>query len=340
MFSRPRIPNSGLLEETKRVGRLLDTIVRIQTRPKAWTRKALAQAYEISERRVQEDLDILVHRLRLPLAHCRTGYYFTDIQVLPSVVFTFGEAVALLLSASVGRNMAGVDSAELAAALARLKDAFPADLQRLVHTLDVPGESAAISEGRRQMLEWLQEAIATRTTVEMVYITASRDGARTERAVDPYALVPYVRSFHLVGYCHQRQEVRIFKVDRIRRLRLTPEHFETPEGFDVEGYLGQSWGLMRGIARQPELVRIRFAPRAGRWVSEERWHPGQQAEWQPDGSLLFSLRIGITPAFVRWVLYYGADAEVLEPAWLAQEVRKEAKAIVENYDKGDEGRKP
>lgn len=322
--------------ETKRVARLLDIIARISARPKFWTRHALAQTFEISERQVQEDLAILKHGLLLPIEHCKQGYYFTRPQVLPSVTFAFGEAMALLLAAQVGQAMAGVDGAQLAAALSRLQDAFSPALRRLVQPLCA---ALPVETGRRpETLELLQEAIATHTTVEMRYATASRQGEESERAVDPYALVPYVRSFHLVAYCHQRGEVRIFKADRIGALRLTTRHFEPPADFDLRAYLSEGWGLMRGAAGAPEEVRIRFVARAGRWVAEEKWHPGQTVEWQPDGSLIFALRVGITPALVRWVLYYGAEATVLQPAWLADEVRREAAQVAQAYD-GDDGSK-
>lgn len=321
----------GALEETKRVARLLDMIVRISTRPKMWTRRALAQAFEISERRIQEDLEILVHRLHLPLGHCRTGYYFTNHRPLGAVSFAFGEAVALLLAASVARATAGVGSAELAAALTRLKEAFPVELRGLLDALEPAGGTSSIDRRRQHLLELLQEAIATRSSVEMRYATASRGDAESEREVDPYALVPYVRSFHLVGYCHRREEVRIFKVDRVQGLRLTGRRFEVPEDFDLEEYLGGSWGLLRGAGRAPELVEIRFTRQAGRWVSEERWHPSQRIEWRADGSMLFSARLGVTPAFVRWVLYYGGEAEVLRPAWLREAVVQEAGAVLARY---------
>lgn len=259
---------SGALEETKRVARILDIIARISSRPKVWTRRALSQAFEISERRIQEDLEILVHRLHLPLAHCKQGYYFTQSKALPAVTFAFGEAVALLLAAQVGQTTAGVDSAQLAAALSRLRESFPPELQRLVQDLQVTAGGPA-DRSRREILERLQEAVATHTTVEMLYATASRADAETKRAVDPYALVPYVRSFHLVGYCHLRGEIRIFKTDRIRDLRLTGRQFEPPPDFDLSDYLSEGWGLMRGAARGPEEVVIRFSPRAGRWVAEE-----------------------------------------------------------------------
>jgi len=327
----PWAENAGIAEETKRVARLLDIIGRISSRPKVWTRRSLAEVFEISERRIQQDLEIVVHRLCLPLARSRTGYYFTSPHAFPSVNFAFGEAVALLLAAKAGESLSGVGSAELAAALHRLKDAFPPEFRPLVESLD-RGVSLSEQDDRRQRtLELLQEAMASRRTVQMRYASASRGGEQTERRVDPYAIVPYVRSFHLVGYCHLRQEVRIFKVDRIKSLQVTRQQFQIPDDFDLKEYIGDSWGLLRGAGGEPEEVRLRFSPRAGRWVSEEQWHPGQQVEWQPDGTLIFSLRVAINPAFVRWILYYGSEVEVIEPEWLAREVWKEARDTADRY---------
>ncbi|MBI4316849.1 MAG: WYL domain-containing protein [Chloroflexi bacterium] len=331
MGSESWVQSAGIAEETKRVARLLDIIARISSRPKTWSRRRLAEVYEISERRIQQDLEILVHRLCLPLARSRSGYYFTRPHAFPSVSFAFGEAVALLLAAKVAESLAGVGSAELAAALHRLKAAFPVEFRSLLDNLDQGHPLSKPAQQRQRLLELLQEAVARRCTVEMQYATASRDGAESQRAVDPYTILPYVRSFHLVGYCHLRQEVRIFKVDRIKDLRLTTKQFDVPFDFDLQSYLGDSWGLMRGVGSGPEQVRLHFSARAGRWVSEEFWHRSQQVEWQPDGSLIFSLEVAIGPPFVGWILYYGADAVVLEPEWLAKEVRESAAAVVRRY---------
>jgi predicted DNA-binding transcriptional regulator YafY len=254
------------------------------------------------------------------------------------VTFAFGEAAALLLAASVGRSMAGVGPAELAAALTRLKEAFPPEFHNLLGALDSGRQDAGKDDHRQRVLELLEEALATGTAVRMVYATASRDNAESERVVEPYALVPFVRSFHLVGFCHLRGQVRIFKVDRIRELALTSERYRVPEDFDLSAYLGEGWGLLRGVTRAPETVRIRFAPRAGRWVSEEHWHRSQRAQWQPDGSLILSLELGVNPAFIRWVLYYGEDAQVLQPAWLAEAVCQEAWAVLARYSQESKSR--
>jgi predicted DNA-binding transcriptional regulator YafY len=74
---------------------------------------------------------------------------------------------------------------------------------------------------------------------------------------------------------------------------------------------------------------LRFSPEAGRRVAEEHWHASQQVEEQPGGSVLFRLRIPVTPDFVNWLLYYGSRVEVLSPPELRQELAEEHRLAVE-----------
>ena len=165
----------------------------------------------------------------------------------------------------------------------------------------------------------------------MRYTTASRGDAETEREVEPYAIVPHVRSFHLVGYCHLRGEVRIFKVDRMSDVALAGRHYSIPTDFDLRKYLGDSWGMLRGTVIAAEDVVVRFSAQAARWVSEEHWHASQRLEWQPDGAMIFTIHVGVTPDLVRWLLYYGEGALIERPAWLREEVQREARAILARY---------
>ena len=145
----------------------------------------------------------------------------------------------------------------------------------------------------------------------------------SERVVRPYHLMPYVRSWQLIAFCERRQDVLMFKVDRIRSVTLLNDRYRIPSDFDMEQYLGQTWGLLRGDASEPGDVVLRFSPEAGAWVSEEQWHPSQQVEEQADGSVLFKLHIAVTAEFVNWLMYYGSRVQVMEPAWLRERVRDE-----------------
>lgn len=161
--------------------------------------------------------------------------------------------------------------------------------------------------------------------------TGSRGGEANERIVEPYHIMPYGRSWHLIAYDHRRQEVLQFKVDRVEEAELLDTSYAIPADFDPDVYLGDSWGVMRGAAGEPEEVELLFEPEAGRWVAEEHWHKSQQSETLPDGRVRVTFHVGITPEMVSWLLYYGARVQVVAPEWLLERVAEEHRRAVEVY---------
>ena len=119
----------------------------------------------------------------------------------------------------------------------------------------------------------------------------------------------------------------MFKVDRIQAMARTGEHFTLPEGFDLAGYLGHTWGLLRGEAGEPEEVVLEFTPDAARWVRDEEWHPGQRVEGTPRRPVRLIFHVGITAEMRRWVLGFGRQVRVIKPAHLAEWVREEVGAV-------------
>ncbi len=326
-------------EEYRRTRRIVDLLLRIANQPHRWTRRALAAHYEVSEQQMDKDLQLIRHGLVMPLGHTRQGYYFERLTSLPTLSLSLAEALALLLAARLGQQMPGISRTDLAAAIARVEALLPPELLPLVGGL---ANGADANGSRGGILRDLQLAIAERSRLRLLYRSASHarptaavagpDLPPTGRVVDPYTLLPYLKSWYLVGYCHQRREVRIFKVDRIERMARTGEDFQFPQDFDLAGYLGQTWGLLRGEAGEPEEVVLEFVPEAGRWVRDETWHPSQRVEELPDGRVQLIFHVGITPELRRWVLGFGRQVRVVKPEALARWVREEASAVVESTD--------
>ncbi len=88
-------------------------------RPGQYRAKDLAQQFEVSDRTIKKDLQIVRHGLRLALRSSRQGYYFEETPQLPAVAYSFTEALALVQAAQVSRQVAGISSADLSAAVAR-----------------------------------------------------------------------------------------------------------------------------------------------------------------------------------------------------------------------------
>lgn len=325
-------PEGGRDEQIRRTARVLEIIQQIATAPGYWSRKRLSERHQIGERMIQKDLELIRYRLGLSLAHDGAGYSFERLPHLPTTTYSFAEALALLAAARAAQALPGINSAELAAAIARLESIFPDELRATLREATEQLPRRAVKAHRQEMLSLLHRAQVERRPVSIHYLTGSRDGRGSTRTVEPYALMPYGRSWHLVAYDHRRRAVLQFKLDRVREATLLEGHYEIPRAFDLDAYLGDAWGLMRGAAGEPERVVLRFQPQAGRWVAEEQWHHSQQSEELPDGCIQVEFYVGVTPEMVRWLLYYGADVRVVAPAWLREAVREEHRAALEKQE--------
>ncbi len=313
----------GRDDQIRRTARVLDIIQQIAIRPRYWTRKKLAEHYELGERMIQKDLGLIRVRLGLSLLNDGDGYYFERLPHLPTTTYSFFEALALLTAARAAQAIPGVNSAELAAAIARLETLFPDTFRPMLREATERLPTRATSSQRQTMLTILHRAWIERRQVRISYATGSRDGEIGQRVVEPYQILPYGRSWHMIAFDHKRSNVLQFKVDRVRAAVLLDTPYTVPASFDLEAYLGNAWGMMRGAAGEPEPVELLFEPEAGRWVAEEQWHPTQQSETLSDGRVRVMFHVGITPEMVNWLLYYGSRVRVVEPGWLGERVREE-----------------
>ena len=106
--------------------------------------------------------------------------FFQRLPRVPTSVYPLPEALALLMAARAAQAIPGVNSAELAAAIARLESIFPPSLGHLVQEAIDELPRRAMKGHRQTMLTLLDPALAERRQVRMVYGTGSRGGQVTE----------------------------------------------------------------------------------------------------------------------------------------------------------------
>ena len=131
-----------------------------------------------------------------------------------------------------------------------------------------------------------------------------------ERFIDPYYLIFRQSRLYLIGYCHLRKEIRTFRLSRFVKVSLTPETFEMGK-FSLKSYLKDSWSIERG--NQPTTFLVRFSQTVSPYIQEEEFYSKPKTWLQQDGSLLFQATASSPEEFVRWVLQFGPEAEILEP---------------------------
>lgn len=165
----------------------------------------------------------------------------------------------------------------------------------------------------------LNEAIVTSRTVTFRYRAAST-GRETHREVDPYYLYFGDGLWTLRGYCHTRQGMRAFALDRMNDLTVLDRHFVRDRVDPKKEHAG-TFG--RFVSGEPIEVKLIFTPVAVPFLLRRKWHHSQQCRELADGRLEMTFRVngilGIRPWIYRWL----PNVEVQAPQELAELVARE-----------------
>lgn len=319
---------------TRHLERLLKIDVMLRSQPRS-TAGAIAEALEVSERTVRSDIAFLQDRYFAPIVWSKAkGYHYTDSDWrLPTIQLTRGELFAITLGARMLETYAGSAYArDLQSAISRLGERLPeqtwVDLQQVADEriifrggggIDLPPE----------IWHDLEEACRTQKSVQMTYYTASRDSV-SDRQLDPYLLHIYRGTNpYVIGFCHKRQKILWFRVDRIRQLAILPETFMRDPNFDTKTHLDAIF--QAEVGSEPIEVAIWFDAATAPYVRERRWHPTQTIEMNPDGSLTLCMTVRGINDLKRWVLGYGRGAKVLKPQELIDKMKQEIVGMVKHY---------
>jgi predicted DNA-binding transcriptional regulator YafY len=320
--------DDGIQEETKRLARVIRIITLIGNAPRRHTRRDLAEKFELSERQIDKDLQLIRHGLRYEMERTRDGYYFTRAPELRAIQYTTPEALALIGAVHLARGTGAIDAATLGAALARTEDALPGAMQELIRPLrQTTVRQSPQQLHRSEMVGLVLRSMAEQRCLSVDYESASRGGARIERVLRPYVLFPWEGSWMLAAHDSIRETERSFKVDRIHRATLLDERYTIPNSFDPARYRGAGWGVLRGMAGEPVEVVLHFSAEEARRVRDDQWHPTQRETQLADGTWHIAFHVGINGEFIRWIFHWGAGCKVISPPELRARVAEEARAI-------------
>ena len=173
----------------------------------------------------------------------------------------------------------------------------------------------------------INAAMEKQTKLEIEYYSWNSDET-TERVIHPYRFTLLDQYLCVEAYCELRQEVRTFRLSRIRKAKAKKEKFQMPEDYQKKGqdntfiYIG---------GKISEKLRIQFDVPTGRYVKEYEAHRADRLTENEEG-LLFEKQTAITPEVVRWILKFGAGAKVLEPKALVKRLQEETKRMYQQYE--------
>ena len=308
-----------------KAARYLKIAMILRDHPEGISAVELAKRVGVSKRTVYRDIDAMDYHAGLMIWSDGGKFGLEAGAFLPPLALTLHEATTLFLAARVLAKTSDEHDTELIGAFVKLAQIVPTSLAEHVQaTVDAFATTPENPDFTR-VFRVLTEAWAGRRVVEIEYAAGVYDPAKGVRRtrvrplfIEPSALT---HALYLIGFDEQRNARRTFKVERILSASLPPDTFEPPEGEAPARELLRAWDVIAD--EEPINVVIRFSPTVAKRADETRWHPSQETEQQPDGSLIWRGTVAGSREIRIWIMGWGGDAEVLEPASLRDDIAAE-----------------
>lgn len=316
--------------DTKKIHRVLTLAVLLQQG--IGDKKRLAQELEVSERsiyRYLRDLDII----GIPWYEDeKTGRVrLSEGTFLKPMTFQLQEVTALLQCVDSCCREGNPLAKTLQKARGRLVALLtPESQEQAKETSKVVSieKRQGFRELEREIFYQLEKAVLERRKIEILY--SSVNSKQTEwRKVEPYFMNLRGGCWYMLGLCRKRNEQRVFRLDRIKKISMTDESFDAPKDLSAESYFANSLGVGSG---EPISVILHFSAKRAGWLRDTVFHHSQTQRDLEDGRLEMTLQVCNDWALLQFILGFGGDVEVVGPESLRKTIELEIKAAVKNFE--------
>lgn len=279
------------------------------------TAPELAERFEVSRRTINRDIEALC-KAGIPIAATQGaggGIRIMDGYKVDRTLLTSKDMQMILA------GLRSLDSVSGNHYYSRLMEKLQCGASHFVSGRDsiLIDLSSWYKDSLTPKIEVMQAAIEEKRKLAFTYYAPGGEGARI---VEPYYLIFRWSSWYLWGWCEKREAFRLFKLNRMEQVYMLEGRFLGREAPFPELGAEQIFG-------ERQRVRALFSPEV-KWRLVEEYGMGCFEE-TPDGKLLFEVEDVPGESLISWLLTFGDQVELLEPAC----VREELAGIVANLAK-------
>lgn len=311
------------MSKASNIQKMIDYLV---TQKRA-TREELASYLNVNKKTISSyvnDINADYHYYIKAVTGKYGGYELTHYNT--SIQFDKSELNALLIAKEVIEKTRPEISPELNFLVRKIKKIYekqnqierplPNDFYK-----SADGLSVHRSEDRK-IEDRLNRAIASKMMIQFTYGDVYKK--KSIRKIDPYEVLSYKGSTYLIGLCHLRGAIRIFKLSRITCLVYTTDYFEDKKTYNRAELLSQNIGIHIGELVDAQ-IRI-FAP-FDVIVSEKQWIGHQVITRESEDSVIFEGLLSNDAETITWLLSMKECVEIIEPESLVEHYKKTVEKI-------------
>ena len=298
-----------------KINRLIEIITILLNRQTV-TAKELADRFGISTRTIYRDVDAL-SSAGIPIYTDKGkggGISLLEDYTLNKTLLSKNESEGLILAL---KAMGSTDYPEADALLEKISSIFKSNMAHDWIEVEFESWSSKVNEDNK--FGKIRDAIINSIGVNFDYINGR--GVKSNRNAEPVKLMFNANTWYLIAYCHKRLEHRMFRLSRIKNVRLTDKHFTNRIISDADKHATVDAPLIALKMRCEEKVLNRLYD-----TFDEQF-----ISRNDDGTFDLTVDIPDEEWICGYVLSFGNCAEILEPEHLREEVRNRAKEVFEKY---------
>ena len=276
----------------------------------------LAEKFEVSRRTIGRDIDSLCLAGIPIVTHQGAGGGISVAEgfKLDKSILTAEELSGIIAA------LKGIGSVSEQSGIERILDKLGANSDE-VASLSEPVVINLASHYQKDLtakIEIIKRAIRDRRHIEFDYYY---EKGKSKRCIEPYLIAFQWTSWYVFGFCTQRMDWRMFKLNRLWNLTLCDEHYSPrevpPDKLDFNSHLSD------------DIKLVALFDKSAQYQLAELYGPDCYRETAQG----LYLEVGFTNRgqMVSWLLGFGGKVKVLEPSDMALDIQAAAKEILSQY---------
>ena len=193
-------------------------------------------------------------------------------------------------------------------------------LQGRVSVEDIPSGHMHLTE--------VMEAMTENLEVVMEYHKYTSEESET-LTIWPYAVKEFAKRWYIIAYCKEREDLRVYGLDRVKNMKVTGKKFRMKNGFDVDELFATSFGIYLPGGKG-QTITFRCSEREAKFLRDLPIHSSQEEVSKDGYNVIFSIYVCPDKNLIMEICKHGSRIEILSPAEVRDAVREElAKALAQ-----------
>lgn len=313
----------------ERITRLASILIQLQTKPVVKAQE-IADQHQISLRTVYRDIRVL-EEAGIPIySEAGVGYSLVNGYKLPPISFTQEEATAFVTAEKIIAQHDNLTTTQdfqsglnkIKAVLNFEKKGFTDSISSYIYVEENSFEREPIPD---KISNIILESIHKSKVLDITYF-ADYNRTTSQRFIEPVGLFLNGTKWYVIAFCLSRMDYRTFKLDRIKKIKITTTDFSTTHP-TISTYLQK----IKKEKAELHTIIIDVNPSIYRYLGQQKYYFGFMKMEEVNGLFRMHFLCGSIEGFTRWLMMFADHITIIEPIALKDKLLDHLEKIKQHF---------